>query len=359
MAAYDAPLTTFQAPLYVAWEITHHCNANCIHCYSDSGPTTSRVGELNTEDALSDIDQLADAGVLILAFSGGEPLVRKDWQILAERAVSKGLGVNIGTNGSSITPAIARRVRELGIKSVTVSLDSHDPERHDRFRRLPGLFARATRAVRFLVAEKVRVVVGFTPTRINWMDGPKVIELAAELGADAVNLSEYVPAGRGGIDLALSPEELRRVLGDWIELRARLRDRIQVIWHDCRVGMLVPEGEKRDYVGCGAGRLVARILPNGTVTPCVFLPTSIGSFQQTSFRKMWNESYMLRRFRQREGHITGNCGGCEYLGVCGGCRAVAYTYSKGNAFAGDPHCWVRIDQIAPLARLPDGEGLPA
>jgi radical SAM protein with 4Fe4S-binding SPASM domain len=191
------------------------------------------------------------------------------------------------------------------------------------------------------------------------MDGPKVIELAAELGAQAVNLSEYVPAGRGGLDLALSPEELRQVLGDWIELRARYKDVIQVIWHDCRVGMLVPEGEKRSYVGCGAGRLVARILPDGTVTPCVFLPTPIGTFREGTFFEMWTRSEMLRQFREREGHVTGNCGACEYLGVCGGCRAVAYAYSKGNPFAGDPHCWVKPDQIAQLAYLPDGEGLPA
>jgi radical SAM protein with 4Fe4S-binding SPASM domain len=359
MTTPDSPLTTFQAPLYGAWEVTHHCNAHCVHCYSDSGPRASRAGELATAEALALIDQLADAGVLILAFSGGEPLLRKDWPALVERAVAHGLGVNIGTNGSSVTPAIARRIRALGVKSVTVSIDSHDPATHERFRGLPGLFDRAVRAVRLLVAEGVRVVVGFTPTRLNWQDGPGVIALAARLGAAAVNLSEYVPAGRGKLDLALTPDELRRVLGDWIELRERYKNKLQVIWHDCRVGMLVPEGEKRDYVGCGAGRLVARILPDGTVTPCVFLPTPIGTFRERTFRDMWAHSELLLRFRERQGHVSGNCGSCEHLGVCGGCRAVAYAYSEGDPFAGDPHCWVKPEQFIPLTRLCEGEGLPA
>ena len=68
-------LTQFTAPLYVAWEITHHCNARCLHCYSASGPDCDASGELPLSSALEVIDQLAEAGVLVLAFSGGEPVV--------------------------------------------------------------------------------------------------------------------------------------------------------------------------------------------------------------------------------------------------------------------------------------------
>jgi AdoMet-dependent heme synthase len=90
----------------------------------------------------------------------------------------------------------------------------------------------------------VRVVVGFTPTRLNWRDGPEVVALAGRLGARAANLSEYVPAGRGPTDLALSPADLREVLQQWIRLREEYRGRLDVIWHDCRVGMLVPDDER-------------------------------------------------------------------------------------------------------------------
>jgi AdoMet-dependent heme synthase len=178
------------------------------------------------------------------------------------------------------------------------------------------------------------------------------------LGASAANLSEYVPAGRGTLSLALLPNELRAVLGEFIELRATYRGRLDVLWHDCRVGMLVSEEERRKYVGCGAGRLVARICPDGTVTPCVFLPTVIGSLRERSFRDIWSSSPLLRQFRDRTPHITGNCGACEHLATCGGCRAVAYAYSNGDPCAGDPHCWVTPVSALELVQLQRGEALP-
>jgi radical SAM protein with 4Fe4S-binding SPASM domain len=358
MTADFTAATTFDAPLYVAWELTHQCNAKCVHCYSDSGPDADCSDELPLDVALSLIDQLAEAGVLILAFSGGEPLLHRHWRKLVSHALTRGIGVNIGTNGSCITERVAKELKTFGVKSVTVSIDSHLAEVHDNFRRLEGLHKRALRAIRHLVAQDVRVVVGFTPTRLNWTHGQEVVMLAHRLGAAAVNLSEYVPAGRGSIDLALSPNELHTVLREWIELREQYLGRIQVIWHDCRVGLLVPDDEKRKYVGCGAGRLVARILPNGTLTPCVFLPTPLGSFRDSRFCDMWGDSALLRQFREREGHVTGNCGDCEHLPTCGGCRAVAHAYSGGDPLAGDPHCWIKEVSASVTESLSSGEGLP-
>lgn len=304
------------------------------------------------------IDQLADAGVLVLAFSGGEPMMRKDWTALVAHAVSRGLRVNVGTNGSTVTEQRANQLKDLGVHSITVSLDSSIPGVHDYFRQYPGLFTMAKRAIERLVRRDLRVVVGYTPTRINWKDGLGVVALAHEMGATAVNLSEYVPAGRGTIDLALKPEELRAVLHQWIELREEYRGRLDIIWHDCRVGMLVPESERRKYVGCGAGRLVARITPDGGVTPCVFLSTPIGSLRTESFQDMWSGSQLLSKFRQREGFVSGNCGDCAFLPTCGGCRAVAFAYSGGDPLAGDPHCWIRTAESLEMAPLSEGEALP-
>jgi radical SAM protein with 4Fe4S-binding SPASM domain len=351
-------ITQFTAPLYVAWEITHRCNANCLHCYSSSGPDADQSTELPLEQALQVIDKLADAGVLILALSGGEPLMHRHWAELIQYAVSRGLIVNVGSNGASITRENARRLRELGVKSVTISLDSHDAEVHDRFRQCEGVFEKAVTAIQRLVNEGVRVVVGFTPTKLNWRDGTKVIDLASRLGADAVNLSEYVPAGRGDTSLALSPDELHEVLSRWINARESRKGEIEIIWHDCRVGLLVPDDEKRSYVGCGAGRLVARIMPDGTVTPCVFLPVPVGNLTTEELPAIWEHSALMQKLRDRQGHVTGNCGACEHLSTCGGCRAVAFAYSHGDPLAGDPHCWLRSMDSHVMTGLIRGEGLP-
>lgn len=347
----------FKAPLYLAWEITHRCNARCLHCYSGSGPGADPSSDLSTAEGIDAIDQLADAGLLVLAFSGGEPMLRKDWQTLVGYAVQRGLTVNVASNGSLVTEGNAEALRDLGVHSVTISLDSNNRALHDHFRQLPGVYDHAVRAIERLVARGVRVVVGFTPTRLNWQDGRGVVELADRLGADAVNLSEYVPAGRGPIDLSLSPAQLRTTLEEWIAMRHEYAGRMQVIWHDCRVGMLVDDEERRKYVGCGAGRLVARMCPDGTLTPCVFLPTSIGSLRERSFREIWSSSPLLRQFRTRAG-VRGNCGSCDFLSTCGGCRAVAYAYSGGNPLEGDPHCWIVPEAAGDVAALQEGEALP-
>lgn len=126
------------APLYIAWEVSLRCNARCIHCYSSSGPGVRHPLELNTTEALSVIDQLADAGLLILAFSGGEPLLRRDIFELINHAVERGLIVNVATNGAIITDALAIRLREAGVRSITVSLDGAAASTHNTFRQFLG-----------------------------------------------------------------------------------------------------------------------------------------------------------------------------------------------------------------------------
>ena len=130
---------------------------------------------------------------------------------------------------------------------------------------------------------------------------------------------------------------------------------MEIIWHDCRVSILAPPDEKRDYLGCGAGRLVARILPDGVITPCVFLPTPIGSFREGSFQEIWRNSKLLKQFRDRN-EFTGNCKDCDHLAVCGGCRAVAHAYSKGNPLSGDPHCWIKPETEIREAAIGKSDG---
>lgn len=340
----------FDAPLYIAWEVTLLCNARCVHCYSESGPGVHHSGQLSTEEGLRMIDDLADAGLLVLAFSGGEPLIRRDIFQLIGRAVERGLVVNVATNGAVVRDRMARRIKQAGVRSVTVSLDGATAKTHDGMRQFPGLFDRTVRAVETLAAHGLRVVVSFTPTRLNYQEGPAVVALAHQLGAQAVNMSEYVPAGRGTIDLALSPAALQDLLHEWITMRREYAGRMRIIWHDCRAAMLVPPEERDLYNGCGAGKLTARIRVDGTLTPCVFLPNPVGNLRTTPFREIWSRSPLLHKIRDRELVGESNCGSCELKGVCGGCRAVSMAY-YGTPLRGDPSCWINpeLGQHVPSA----------
>jgi radical SAM protein with 4Fe4S-binding SPASM domain len=90
----------------------------------------------------------------------------------------------------------------------------------------------------------------------------------------------------------------------------------------------------------------------------VFLPSVIGSVRKTSFRDMWSRAPLLAAFRERQGQIGGNCGSCEHLSTCGGCRAVAHAYSGGDPLAGDPHCWIMPSEPGAWDGLAGGESLP-
>jgi radical SAM protein with 4Fe4S-binding SPASM domain len=85
---------------------------------------------------------------------------------------------------------------------------------------------------------------------------------------------------------------------------------------------------------------VARILPDGKVTPCIYLPTAIGSLRERTFSEIWQRSELLRDLRRRDRNYTGNCKDCEHIYNCGGCRAAAYAYGNKDLFNSDPYCWI-------------------
>jgi MoaA/NifB/PqqE/SkfB family radical SAM enzyme len=276
---------------YVSWEITRRCDARCVHCYAESGPEVATDRDLSTAEALALIDQLAASGEMILAFSGGEPLLRPDWRELMRRAVGRDLIVTVVTNGSQVDDRTADDLAALGLQSVTVSLDSHRPEVHDRIRRLDGLHARALGAIRRLAGRGVRVVVNFTPIRDNRDDAPGVVELAYQLGAAAVSLSEYAPAGRGTRAMALAEVERERLAERWRALAHAYRGRIHLIADSRTVSLFsTARGETGGCPDCGAGREMLRITPDGELTPCTFVPRSFGSLRAVPFPELWDRT---------------------------------------------------------------------
>ena len=122
----------------VVWNITKRCNLKCIHCYAHAKATPAD-NELTTEEGKALIDDLAAFGAPVILFSGGEPLMREDLPELAEYAVSKGMRAVISTNGTLITPEVARKLKEIGLSYVGISLDGME-KTHDHFRGQKGSF---------------------------------------------------------------------------------------------------------------------------------------------------------------------------------------------------------------------------
>ncbi|GAG81258.1 unnamed protein product, partial [marine sediment metagenome] len=137
----------FIAPPVVVWNFTNICNLKCKHCYQSAGKKLPQ--ELSLAKRLNIIDQLAREEVLSIAFSGGEPLMDRDLWPAIEKAKKENMYVSIATNGTLITEKIAKRMAEVGIDYVEISLDSIHQEKHDEFRGTQGAWERAVRGIKF------------------------------------------------------------------------------------------------------------------------------------------------------------------------------------------------------------------
>lgn len=368
------------APFLVVWDVTHPCNLRCRHCYQDA--QRAMPAELGTDEGMRLIDELAAAGVVVLAFSGGEPLMRKDFFELAAHARETGMYVALASNGILITPEIAARLREIGTEYVEVSIDGKDAARHDAMRGIPGAFDRAMAGILACVDAGLYTCIATTVTSGNIDQLPEIYDLAGEIGARRLMCFNFIPTGRGAEMAAqdISPcqrdELLRRVLE--IDRSGAMPDVLSTAPQFARIAVEdgtagVPVGHfypgqelarrtrmLADFIGgCGAGRIYCSIEPEGAVQPCVYLPIALGNLRDQSFLEIWHTSPVLKQLRDRS-HLKSHCGECENHLICGGCRARAWAYFHDLA-APDPGCtrniaaWQGLCAATPAGATKDRE----
>ncbi len=349
----------------VFWNLTDRCNLRCTHCYSSSGPGRTTEGELTTAEALGVIDDLADMGVPLILFSGGEPLLREDIWELARHARERGLKMALSTNGTLITPDIARRIRDSGIEYAGISLDGARAETHDRFRNSPGAFEKTIRAFSACREAGLRCGVRVTLTKENCRELEALTDLALSLGASRFCLYWLVPAGRGSTSYArlqLDRDQVTDALG-LLYRKAKEIDPAAMEFltvdapQDCihLLASMEKDGsedlaEARGLLaslqgGCSAGTRVANIDAQGNVYPCQFARSGeflVGNIRNQPFSRIWAETGnpVLARFRDRQSRFGGRCGICSYRDLCGGgCRVRAHA-AGGDFLAEDPFCYV-------------------
>ena len=182
----------------VAWEITKRCNLACAHCRAASDDT-GYDDELSAQECFGVVDSIASAGTPILILTGGEPLLHPNVVEIAGYAVSRGLRVVLGTNGTLITPDLAGVLRDVPISRVGVSLDFPVGELQDGFRGVGGAFDRALRGIEACRQAGIEVQVNSTITKLNVSYLDDLLGLALDLGAVAFHPFMLVPnqAGAG------------------------------------------------------------------------------------------------------------------------------------------------------------------
>lgn len=340
-------------PKWIAWEITRRCNLKCVHCRSSSQLEVMGHPDFSFEEATRVLDDIASYANPVMVLSGGEPLLRRDVFEIAEYGTGKGLRMCLATNGTLVTEEICGKIKKAGIKMVSLSLDGASPEVHDNFRNQEGAFAGTLNAAALFKKHDISFLINSSFTKRNQQEIPKIYKLAKELGATAWYMFMIVPTGRGEdiMEELVSMEDYENVL-EWHYDMEREEDDI-LVRPTCapsyyRIVLQKKKETGDDFQrrslkfstggskGCLAGQLICLIDVDGNVLPCSYFPKSAGNIREQTFKDIWENSKLFHDMRDFKSY-KGRCGACEYVNVCGGCRARAYAM-HGDYMAEEPFC---------------------
>ena len=334
----------------IAWEVTRSCNLNCIHCRAAAkrGPYP---GELNTEEALRLIDEIISFSQPVVILTGGEPLLRADIYELADYGSRLGLRMVMAPNGTLLDADKAARLKTSGIQRVSISLDGATAESHDWFRQVEGAFAGALRGIEFLKEAGLEFQVNTTVTLKNYHELPSLLDLAVRLGAVAHHIFLLVPTGRGKEmkGEAIEGREYEKILHWFYDQRERVPLQLKATCapHYYRIlrqrarqegKKVTPQTHGLDAMtrGCLGGIGFLFISHLGDVQPCGYLEALSGNVRRQKLKDIWESSPVFLKLRDSSAY-QGRCGRCEYMRVCGGCRARAFERS-GDFMAEEPLC---------------------
>jgi len=331
----------------LAWEVTRSCNLACVHCRASSlhGPYE---GELDTKACFTLIDNITTFAKPVVILTGGEPLLRDDIFEIASYGTEKGMRMVMATNGTLVTQGIVKKMIGAGIKRVSVSIDGKDAKSHDALRAVPGAFKGALRGIEAMKKAGMEFQVNTTITSNNLHQVSEIMDLAVRLGAAAHHIFLLVPTGRGK-DLAgqeISAGEYEETL-EWfheqsactpLQLKATCAPHYFRISHQKKRAAVKMLSHPLHAMtrGCLGGVSFCFVSHTGQVQPCGYLEVDCGQVKKTPFRKIWEESPVFKDLRDL-GKYKGKCGRCEFIRVCGGCRARAYELT-GDYMQEEPLC---------------------
>jgi pseudo-rSAM protein/SPASM domain protein len=344
----------------VVWNTTKQCNLSCAHCYA--GADCGRApGELSTAAAKAMLDELADYGVPVVLFSGGEPLVREDLAELVAHASDAGLRPVLSTNGTLLTRERVRDLRDAGLAYAGVSVDGRR-EVNDAFRGQEGAFDAAVDGIEACLDAGLKTGLRYTVTEDTVGDMAAVVDLLTDVGVDRFCFYHLAYGGRGVPEADLSPERRREAVAELVELTREYHEadaeiETLLVGNYCDAAYLVeyareafgPERAARvrrhleRNGGDPAGERVADIDYQGNVHATQFWQSySLGNVRDRPFGAIWEDDSnpLLRRLRDRPATLDEQCRSCRYADVCRGASRLRALTVTGDIAAADPQCYL-------------------
>ncbi len=347
----------------LAINLTRRCNLACAHCYLDADTLQNgSADELTREEVCQLLDQVADQTTeVMVVLTGGEPLLRPDLESLINHGTRRGLSMVVGTNGMMLTEKRVQSLKLAGALGMGISVDSLDPEQHDRFRGRTGAWEKTLAGIEACRRFELPFQIHFSVTENNAGEIPAMIDFAHASGAKVLNIFFLICTGRGESMSDISPVTYERVLNQLVEaqsqhqellIRARCAPHFKRIAYEHDARSMLTRAEGYEGGGCLAGIHYCRITPEGDVTACPYIPDSEGNIRQTAFWDIWEQSKTFGLLRHPQ--LEGKCGQCEYQQLCGGCRARPLAMG-GSLMDTDPWCSYQpqgADVIQPLVETP-------
>ena len=351
----------------VVWNSTRTCNLKCRHCYMSSDAKKYQ-NELTTAEAKQFIDDLADFNVPVLLFSGGEPLIRPDFFELADYAAKKGVRPTLSTNGTLITPEVARKIKDIGVGYVGISLDGLR-EVNDKFRGKAGAFEAAMNGIKNCVAVDQRVGLRFTINHHNIQELENIFDFIEEENINRVCFYHLVYSGRGNqmMDEDVTAEEARLAM-DIIIRRTRdfeergLKKEILTVDNHCDGVYMylkaLQEGKDelaqqiKKYIamngGNRSGMAFAEVDPLGYVHPDQFTQHhTFGNVRERKFGDIWQDTTnpIMAGLKDRKPLLKGRCSKCKFLDNCNGNFRTRAEARTGDFWESDPSCYLTDEEI--------------
>lgn len=340
-----------QAPFLVYWETTRACDLACIHCRAEA-INRRHPDELTTAEGRGLLQMVRDFGERApqVVITGGDPMRRPDlWELIS---YGRSIGVPIALAPSvtpNLTGAALRQIRDLGVKTISISLDGAVAETHDGVRGIPGTFNRTLEAIADARAADLEVQINTLVTADTYPELPAIYQVLQGLDIMRWSLFFLISVGRGGV-LRQIHEDEAEALCHWIadlmgtapfEVKATEAPHFRrvAIQKMLAQGLRMADIKKLPLgrgLGVRDGNGILFVSHTGDVYPSGFLPVTAGNVRQTPLVEIYRSSPLFVAMRDVD-HYKGKCGRCQFRAFCGGSRARAYV-ATGDPLGSDPLC---------------------
>ena len=332
-------------PRNASFELTHRCNLKCIHCYQGDQDAIrkNRQRELDTETVKRILDEIAAAGTLFLFFTGGDPMVRKDFCEIYTYAVKLGIIVSVLCDGILVTDKIIETFKRYPPHYVEISIYGATAETYESVTQVEGSYERFLKGLHRLRENNIRYLLKTVLLTANQHEFHAMKSIADQLGVAFHHDSAIFPClphddNAGGANRQSNTEKMpatvelssikKYTLDEPLNLRVTPESIIDIDmsnkeYRDSWIAASGTKGEASNdqrLYKCGAGKDGFHIDPYGMLYPCILTTHHGHDLKTSSFMAGWNGT--INEINTLRASPDRSCNSCDLAYMCAGCPAV-------------------------------------